>query len=421
MAVVGDNIANVSTIGFKEARSEFQDLVAGGQASGAIVGSGSAISSITPNFAQGTLEFTGRALDLAIDGNGLFVVQDGTERFYTRAGNFRIDPAGFVVTQGGDAVLGFPANGSGALETINVNSISQANVATDTVTISGNLDATATGVAPAAIPLVDYPNEGAGNTTTYAELNTAADFSTFVEVFDSLGESHTITFFFFRDSTATTTATWNVRGYVNASDVEISPSTPGEPRLLVDTSLSGNVSMTYSGDGSRSNAPLSTSQDITYSVSSWSNGASTQTIDVSFTPFTQFAAPSNILSITQDGQGVGSVTSLTIEEDGDIFAVLDNGQTSTIGTLGLVNFPNDEGLTRIGGNLLQQSPDSGEPVVGRPNTGTFGSINSGAVELSTVDIANEFVKLITLQRGFQANSRIITTIDQLLNEIIQLA
>jgi flagellar hook protein FlgE len=134
-----------------------------------------------------------------------------------------------------------------------------------------------------------------------------------------------------------------------------------------------------------------------------------------------YAAPGNILAITQDGQGIGNVGNFSIESDGTIFALLSNGQNATIGRLGLVNFSNPEGLTRIGGNLLTQSPSSGEPVVGTPETGTFGGISSGSIELSTVDIANEFVKLITLQRGFQANSRIITTINQLLNEIIQLA
>jgi flagellar hook protein FlgE len=136
---------------------------------------------------------------------------------------------------------------------------------------------------------------------------------------------------------------------------------------------------------------------------------------------TSYSASSNIQSISQDGQGIGAVTSINIQKDGKIYAALDNGQSAVIGTLGLVNFSNAEGLIRIGNNLLQQSPQSGEPIVGRPESGTFGAVQSGSLELSTVDIANEFVKLITLQRGFQANSKIITTINELLGAIIQLA
>jgi flagellar hook protein FlgE len=136
---------------------------------------------------------------------------------------------------------------------------------------------------------------------------------------------------------------------------------------------------------------------------------------------TGYSTPASIDSITQDGQGVGAVTSIAIDSDGTIFAQLNNGQTADVGVLGLVNFSSPESLTRVGKNLLQQSTESGEPISGQPGSGTFGAVSSGALELSTTDIANEFVKLITLQRGFQANSRIITTINQLLNEIIQLA
>jgi flagellar hook protein FlgE len=128
-----------------------------------------------------------------------------------------------------------------------------------------------------------------------------------------------------------------------------------------------------------------------------------------------------VLSISQDGQGIGAVSSLEIAKDGRVYALLTNGQRATIGTIGMVNFSNPEGLARVGGNLFQQTNGSGEPLVGKAQTGTFGDVLSGSIELSTVDIANEFVKLITLQRGFQASSRTITTINQLLNEVIQLA
>ena len=419
IAVVGDNISNSSTIGFKTARAEFEDLIAGGQTAGKVVGSGSSTSGVKTIFDQGTLEFTGRTLDLAIDGNGFFILADGASRLYSRAGNFKVDAAGYVVSQNELAVLGYPASGSGALEPLNINSISQASVGTTEVGVAGNLDASAAIVAAAAIPTTDMAGAAPASTTTYADLNAVAAFSTVVEVFDSLGASHPITYFFFH----TGTNQYTVRGYVNSEDVDPSGSAQGLPRQITTASgnaASGTITMSFNGQGLRTNAPAVGSSDLASSIT-WNNGASTSAIGVDLGSFTQFSAAGNILSITQDGQGVGSVESLSVQKDGTIFAVLNNGQMANIGTIALANFSNPEGLVRVGGNLLQQSPQSGEPISGNPSSGTLGSVQSGSIELSTVDIANEFVKLITLQRGFQANSRIITTINQLLNDIIQLA
>lgn len=408
IAVIGDNISNSSTTGFKSSRAEFSDLIAGGQTSGKVVGSGSSISSVNTIFDQGILEFTSRPLDMAIDGNGFFVLANGAGRFYTRAGNFKVDSAGFIVNQNGLAVLGFPQGGSGALEPININSVSQDSVATQNVTVSGNLNASV-----ATLPVASIPDTATTNSpqTQYTDLDGAAEFSTVVEIFDSLGASHTLTFFFYH----TDDQEYTVKAYVNSDEVDTGASPPtGVPREVA------SFDMTFGGDGNRTDAPAVGSFDVTPTIT-WNNGASASTVNIDMRNFTQFSSPSNVLSITQDGQGIGNVTSLNIEKDGDIFALLSNGQSATIGIIGLVNFANPEGLTRVGASLLQQSGDSGEPVVGTPQSGTLGTLQSGSLELSTVDIANEFVKLITLQRGFQANSRIITTINQLLSELIQLA
>jgi flagellar hook protein FlgE len=419
IAVVGDNIANSSTVGYKSSRSEFQDLIAGGQTSGKVIGSGSSLSAVTTNFEQGTLEFTGKPLDLAVDGSGFFVVADGEQRFYTRAGNFKTDSAGFIIDQSGKAVLGFPGtDGTGDLEPLNINSISQSSVATQNLSIAGNLNASATAISAATIPqTISAGANPATDTfgTTYSDLNDAAEFSTVVNVFDPLGAKHTATFFFFK----TATNTWQGRGYVNSEEVDPSGAAVSVPRQIGST-----VTLSFNPDGTRSNAPATGAADFTASVP-WNNGSTTtlapQAIDISFDPFSQYSSASNVLSINQDGQGIGTVSSVDIGKDGRIFALLSNGQSALIGTIGLVNFANPEGLSRIGNSLLQQSSTSGEPIIGRPQTGTLGDIQSGSIELSTVDIANEFVKLITLQRGFQASSRMITTINQLLNDIIQLA
>ena len=432
IAVVGDNISNASTIGYKTARTEFEDLVAGGTGN-KIVGSGSSVAAVTTVFQQGTLELTGRDLDLAVDGNGYFTVEDNGARFYTRAGNFKVNSQGDIVTQNGLNVLGFPAGGSGALETLNINAVNQSSVNTSNVTITGNLDAggtevefdnipdEATALPGARVPLQNTNASATANRASYTTLNGLAEFSTVVEVFDSLGEAHTVTFFFYKDDDNANT--YNAYGYVNSEEVDIDgggnpdTSNPGEPRLIAGSGTP--IDLQFNADGTL-NAAASTAT-LSQAIA-WNNGSdATQVVNFDFSGFTQYAASSSISGIAQDGQGVGTVTSISVENNGDIFAVLDNGQTSVIGTVGLSTFANPEGLTRVGKQLLQESQASGEPIAGVPDSGTFGSISAGSLELSTTDIAAEFVKLITLQRGFQANSRIITTINQLLNEIINLA
>ena len=412
ISVAGDNISNASTVGFKANRAEFESLVAGEGVLGRQFGSGSSIASVATLFDQGTLEFTGRPLDLGISGNGYFVLARNEERFYTRAGNFKIDSSGFIVNPAGLAVLGFPANGSGALEPLNTNSIEQSAIETTTVTIAGNVNASANLVAAASIP---DPGTAVPPTVTYAQLNQFAEYSTVVDSFDSLGERHPTTVFFFH----TGVNQYLARAYVNNEDVDPLPTPPqtgtaGYPRFV------GEVLMDFGGDGRRSPLPLAGVADFTTTIQ-WNNGSQESQIDFSFNPLTQFSSQSNILSISQDGTGVGSVQSISIGTEGKITALLSNGQQSVLGQVAMASFSNQEGLARLSGNILTSSTASGAAVIGRPESGVLGSIKSGTLELSTVDIASEFVKIITLQRGFQASSRIITTINQLLNEIIQLA
>ncbi len=407
IAVSGDNISNSNTIGYKASRAEFEDLMAGEGVIGRQVGSGSAIGAVATIFEQGTLEFTGRPLDLGISGNGYFVVAKEDQRYFSRAGNFKIDSAGFVTNQAGLAVLGFPANGSGALEPININTIEQGSISTTLVDIAGNVNASSDLVTTASIPV---PGVVIPPTVTYSNLNNFAAYSSVVDVFDTLGEKHTVSLFFYH----TDTNEYTVRGYVNNEEVDAAGTLTGYPRLI------GEKVLTFGGNGQRSPLPVVGTPDFTTSIT-WANASDLSVIDFTFAPMTQYSAQSNILSISQDGQGIGSVTNLSVSSSGTISALLSNGQQSVIGTVAMASFSNPEGLTRIGGNLLSLSSASGEPIYGKAESGNFGALKSGTVELSTVDIAAEFVKIITLQRGFQASSRIITTINQLLNEIIQLA
>jgi flagellar hook protein FlgE len=409
ISVSGDNISNANTIGFKANRAAFEDIMAGEGILGRQVGSGSQIGTVQTIFEQGTLEFTGRPLDLGISGSGFFVIADGFNRTYTRAGDFKIDAAGFITNQNGLAVLGFPANGSGALEPINTNNIEQSSIATNEVNISGNVNSAALSVDVAAIPI---PGPAIPPVVTYSDLNAFAEYSTVVDVYDSLGESHSVSLMFFH----TGNNEYTVRAYVNNEDVDPAASltVTGYPRFV------GEKVLTFGGNGQRNPAFAAGTPDLTMAIA-WTNGADPSATDLNFNPMTQYAAASNILSVSQDGKGIGSVNSISIGQDGKVSALLTNGQVSVIGSLALANFSNPEGLLRLGKNQLGVSVASGDAIVGKADSGTFGTIKAGTVELSTVDIASEFVRIITLQRGFQASTRIITTINQLLNDVIQLA
>jgi len=411
ISVAGDNISNANTVGFKASRAAFEDIIAGEGVLGRQVGSGSQIGNVQTIFEQGTLEFTGRPLDLGISGNGFFVLADGPDRSYTRAGDFKIDAAGFITNQNGLAVLGFPSNGSGALEPINTNNIEQSSIATNELNLAGNLNASSALVATASIPVtgVEVPPDP---NNTYAALSKFAEYSTVVDVYDSLGEPHSVSLMFFH----TNNGEYTVRAYVNNEDVDnINTITKtGFPRFV------GEKVLSFGGNGQRSPLPVAGTPDLTMNIA-WNNGADASETDLNFNPMTQYSAVSNILSVTQDGKGIGSVTSIAVGQDGRVSALLSNGQTSIIGTIALATFSNPEGLVRVGKNQLSTSIASGDAIFGKPNVGTFGSLKAGNIELSTVDIASEFVRIITLQRGFQASTRIITTINQLLNDVIQLA
>ena len=424
ISVIGDNISNASTIGYKAARTEFSDLVSAGQPNGRIVGSGGQVEGIVAQQEQGSLEFTNRTFDIAIEGNGYYVIDTSLgNRFYSRAGNFKVNEDGFLVTQTGDFVLGFPNQGSGGLERMNVSNVTQENVTTTAIEVSGNVDARIAGQATSAtvdaVPSAQDVDDGSATPVvtdpTYTNLNAEAEFSTVVNVFDSLGDEHSISFYFFR--TSDTAPQYTVRAYADSSDIDGNTNFPGRPRLLSNAAETVNeLQMSFDADGTSTTG--STTQ-MTLDIP-WNNGSNEQNLTVDLAGFTQFAVNSSVTSITQDGQGVGNVTSINIEPDGTIFAVLNTAQTATIGHLGLASFFNAEGLRRIGDNYLQETSTSGEPIVGRPSSGRLGSLQSGSLELSTVDIANEFVKLVTLQRAFQANSRVVTTVNGLLQEIIQL-
>lgn len=404
LSVTGNNIANVNTTAFKGSRSEFADLVAANVGHGA-AGLGTRLESVSTSFIQGGIESTGRATDLAIEGEGFFVARNGDGYLYTRAGNFRIDPEGNLVTAtGGFAVQGFELTESGQVIGAPVDiafggSAVQA-APTTLVELKNNLDAQAEIVA------------GGFVNTSFDEAFASSNFTTTARVYDSLGVAHSLTFFF----TRTDVNTWDVNVGIDAGD---NGGTAGELAIL------GTASLTFNTDGSLA-GPEPTDISVTF------NGAADQTISLDFgTPntdatagagldgLTQFGSPSNVAA-TADGSAVGEFVTIAVDSDGVVSGVFDNGQTRQLYRLALADFAAPDGLAQLGGGLYQETSLSGTAALSTPGGAGLGRIVGQAIERSNVDLAQEFVDLIALQRSFQANARVITTGDGLLNELINI-
>jgi flagellar hook protein FlgE len=393
LSVIGNNIANVGTVGFKGSRTEFADLIsaeAGGQVGK--IGLGARIGAVRTLFEQGAIEATGRSLDLAIEGQGFFVLREGQAQIFTRAGNFQKNADGTITNSLGHVLQGTPVdiNGRpiGALSDVNVSGLqSQAN-ATTLVNLSGNLDSTTTAST----------FDGSSFTTAF---NTSS-YSTSIQVFDSLGSPHDMTVFF----TKTAANSWSVNLAVDAGDAG---GTAGNIQLI----NGGGGTITFNTDGTV-NTTGSLTGNVTFS------GAAAQAIAVDLDDFTQVAGPSGLNAVTQDGFGAGGLVSLTVNSVGVLSATFDNGQTRPLYQLAIASFRNPEGLIPAGNQLYRASIDSGPPAVATAQSQGNGSVLSSALEQSNVQIAQEFIDLISTQRAFQANARVITASDQLLGDLINI-
>lgn len=412
LSVIGDNIANLNTIGFKASRIAFGDVLSQtitGIAGSSQVGRGVLVSGVSPLFTQGSFETTTNALDMAVDGDGFFIVSDGSARYYTRAGQFSIDKNGNIVNPDGLILQGYLADASGTI-TGTVGNLqistkqSPANMTTK-ADIAVNLDSTAT--VPAAAFTLDSNGDGVNDDP--ANYN----FSTTVTVYDSQGGSHQVTLYF-------------VKTADNAWDVHYVHDDPANPGQLIDA---GTQSLTFDTNGAliddNSGTPISfnfgtaitSPQDITFN---YGTGTGETPAGTGLDGTTQFASDFAVINLTQDGYSAGALKNVVISEDGVITGIFTNGQTRPIGQVALARFVAPTGLTKLGRNLYAESFDSGQPIVGMPETSGLGRVLSHTLELSNVDLAEEFVKMISAQRGFQANSRIITTTDDLLQEMINL-
>jgi flagellar hook protein FlgE len=398
MDTVANNIANVNTTGFKAGRIDFQDVlnqslrgaVAPSALKGGVnpaqVGLGVAIGGIDNFMTQGDLQPTGKVTDIAIQGDGFFQLSDGQQILYSRDGSFDVGSDGRLVSPStGLLVQGWQADETGAVDTgqpvgdlnIPFNRMSPPTPSTS-VSIAGNLDSRA-------------PD----GTTVETVMTT----------FDSLGQPHNITMRFVKVPNA------------NAWDWEASTVDPTilNPIPLAEGTLTFDTSGLPQTDPTQPEGVLNLS---------YSNGAADATgataIRLEMDSMTGFSQQSTVNVEKQDGHEAGSLTSFTVGPDGTINGIFSNGFNQALGKIALARFTNPGGLTRVGNNAFQLSVNSGLPIIGAPGGTGFGTVNSGNLEMSNANLAQQFTDMIRAQRGFQANSRMITTSDEMLQELIGL-
>lgn len=399
MNVLGDNIANVDTPGFKASRVNFQEMLAqtlrpatapsAGRAGGTNpvqIGLGVGIGSTTTMQSQGRLQLTGQPTDFAVEGNGLFIVNDGTRNYYTRDGAFALDQEGnLVMASNGFRVQGYPASTSGgvtstgALSSITIPLGQQIEgVATTNAVFQGNLDSS--GATYSAGP----PPTGASTTVTG-------------RFYDSLGQAQDVVITYMKSAT---TGVWNWSASYEGAAIP-----------------SANGTLTFDATGTLvSSTPASPSLTIT--AATLGNGAADLTVSLDFTSLAQRAGSSSVTMTTQDGAPPGALQSFSVGQDGMMTGIYSNGLSKSLGQIAVATFSNPGGLSRLGGNLYSETANSGVAQTGAPMTADRGSMVQGALEQSNVDLTQEFIDLIVTQRGFQANSRVITASDQLLQELL---
>ncbi|MEW6719473.1 MAG: flagellar hook protein FlgE [Thermodesulfobacteriota bacterium] len=407
LSVIADNIANMNTVGYKKSNVSFGDVLSAsvtGVAGAAQVGRGVYVQEVSPLFTQGSLETSENSLDMAIDGDGFFVVSENGANYYTRAGSFSIDQDGYIVTPADLRLQGYVADAVGNLTgTIGdlrlIATQSPANPTGDAA-ISVNLD----GRAAVQTSAFTLDENGDGIADDPANYNS----STTLTMYDSQGGPHQVTLYYAKTAANTWQAHYVYGDPANAGELIEANDGAATPAAVVTT-------LAFDTAGNLTSA-TSTNPQFDFGGGVTQN----QVIDFDHTASMQYSSEFAVLAIDQDGYASGALESLTISGAGEMTGIFTNGQTRLIGQIALAKFNAPTELVKLGGNLYGESTDSGQPVVSAPGTSGLGDIASNTLELSNVDLAQEFVNMISAQRGFQANSRIITTTDELLAEVVNL-
>lgn len=388
LQVVSNNIANTNTVGFKSSRAEFADVYASSVAGGNSQVAGVQVASISQQFAQGSITYTENALDMAINGQGFFIVSDNGELSYSRAGYFSLDANNYLVNNQGMNLQGYSADASGNIlagtqTDLRIAQSTMPAQATNQVSSSANLDARASVLS------------GAINTSDPGTFNSTMAF----DVNDSLGASHTVSLYFAK----TADNTWQVDLYFdNAATADLSQSITFNSDGSLATPAGGSITLGIAAGDSRL------------------AGAGAMSMDIDISRFSQLGADFSVNQVAQNGFPPGSLTGIQITQEGILQALYSNGQTQTQGQVVLADFPNDSGLIPMGDSLWQSSFASGNPLVGTPGSGIMGSLESGALEQSNVDISSQLVRLIEAQSNYQANAKTIETSNNLTQTLMNI-
>lgn len=442
MDVIGNNIANVNTTGFKKSRVVFKDSLyqsirgassptdARGGTNPMAIGLGMTVSSIDQIHTPSPTTITNKATDMAIDGNGYFMLSDGGNIYYTRAGAFDFDEMGNLVnTSNGYYVQGWLADSNGNINTVS----SPKNIdisgfkttspkATENMYFSGNLSSTLD------IPQISGVNIDPTANDEYPDSANAI--VTSKEVYDSLGNESTVYFRFFKyevEAGPPAVTNWacdvsldpdfeNAVGYDPASDFEAVDMTgTGTAASSADIIRAYNIQFNEQGEIADPDKAI-----LNLTIGRAAAGAEDINLDIDFSELTQFSTSSTAWVESQDGHSMGNLTNYSIGIDGTIQGVYDNGQVMNLARVALANFQNPAGLIQAGSSMFQESNNSGDCSIGAPGAKGMGAIIPGSLEMSNVDLSEEFTDMIVTQRGFQANSRLITTSDEMLEELVNL-
>lgn len=404
MSVIGDNISNAQTFGFKGSRAEFQDILARslkGIDGGDQIGSGTKLAHITPQFTQGNINRTENITDLAINGNGFFSVDTGKGLAYTRDGSMHFNKDGQLINGDGYKVNGFTADEEGSITQkvgpITLGSTTIPAQPTAKVDVLMNLD------SRAEIQQFDPTNP-----------DKTSNFNTSIVVYDNIGTQRLVTVYFNKAADGN----WEYHGTIPGEDAQ-----GGQAGTIVEMAkgkltfdASGKLQQeTIESSAFNFNKGAAPGQNIEFNF-----GESISEGGDGFKAVTQYGSRSSISRHTQDGSSAATLASLSFNDDGVLSASYDNGSQRDIAQIAIAKFENAEGMFKMGKNLFKETRKSGQAAVGNPGTDGRGEVLSKSIELSNVDIADEFINLMNAQRNFQANTKTITTADQMLQEVLNI-
>ena len=439
LAAISDNIANVNTVAYKRNQVNFANVVTAQAVKGKYSAGG--VQGVTRQFVsqQGLIQSSGSATDLAISGDGFFIAtQKGAgltpadARVFTRQGSFSVDADGYLVNDSKLYLQGWPVQADGTfnvnpsdlnnLEAINVKNLGAAVTATNNVGISANLDKSAVVSAGEA----GYDGATVDSMADYADdptTGTRPDFTIELNVVDSTGGPRKLSMAFLKSSANPNE--WHAEIYaIPAGDVDNGGGRPGQlAQGVVTFNQDGTIDLAntdlFGALGATPQIPLDASGGA---APKWDDalGLAAQTIDLDLTKITQYASTSTVNAISNDGAGVGNIVAIEVSEEGIVSAIYDNSQIRQIAKVGIATFPNADSLAQVSGNAYRRTDDAGEMTIKEAGVGGAGLISPSSLEASTVDLSSEFTGLIQTQKAYSASSKIITTADQMLEELINI-